>query len=475
MKKTALASYLILIFLFASTIAMALTDFKPEDYFQNIAQAATYSSSYPEGPRLLWKRTISEWNETAGQYNRSFALRIIQTSDGGYVVAGISNGSSSEDWLDWWLVKTDSNANVEWEKTFGGPYVDFSYSVIQTSDDGYAIAGTMESQTSMRMVVVKTDSVGNTQWSRTYSDSSCAFIIQTNDGGYAIAGDDYGPVGHVHFIGDWWPKPNIRLVKTDSLGNKEWSKTYGVGTAVSVIQASDGGYALVGFGSGLVELVKTDSLGELEWKRTYGVEDDYGLFVVQTSDGEFVLFGMLTVDRRCPGLIKIDPEGNELWAKNYLRDRQPDDMVGTRDGGYIFSTADYWTAEEGFVVEIVKVDSEGNISWVISFAENIDMRVSVPHTSNAVTQTSDGGYALLANRGLWDYDSVEEYYSAVWIIKTEKDPTDSTTTVLPTPTPSPEPTLIGDSFPTTLIIASASILAVVVVGLLVYIKKRKRV
>ena len=434
---------------------------------------------YPEGPRLLWNRTISEWNETAGQHRYSFAGRIIQASDGGYVVAGGSNGSSSGDWYDWWLVKTDSNAKVEWEKTFGGPYLDLADSVIQTSDGGYAIAGTMNSQTSRQAAVVKTDSAGNKQWSQTYSDSSRASIIQTNDGGYAIAGNDYGPVGHVHIIGGWGPKPNIRLIKTDALGNEEWNKTYGVGTAVSVVQTSDGGYALVGSSSGLAVLVKTDALGEQEWKRTYGSDGDTGLSVVQTSDGAFVLYGMLTVDRRCPGLIKTDGEGNILWAKNYLRERAiPSDMVGTRDGGYIFCASEEWTIEEGDVFhEIVKVDSEGNISWVISLVDG--------NAGMSVVQTSDGGYALLETRNL------REYYSAVWIIKTEKDPANPIATVSPTTTPSPEAPLLADSPEPTptltpdpynetqleldVILGLAVTVAVIGVGLglLVYLIKRK--
>ena len=436
---------------------------------------------YPEGPRLLWNRTISEWNETAGQYRHSFANKIIQASDGGYVVAGGSNGSSSGDWYDWWLVKTDSNANVEWEKTFGGPYQDFADSVIQTSDGGYAISGTMNSQTSMQAVVVKTDSAGNKQWSRNYSNSTHTAIIQTSDGGYAIAGNDYTPLPYFTFFG---PSPIIRLVKTDALGNEEWRKTYGDGTAYLVIQTRDGGYALFGSNlSGLI-FIKTDSLGELEWKNTYGVKDDYALSVVQTSDGAFVLFGIITVDRRCPGLIKIDAEGNILWAKNYLPDRAiPSNMVVTRDGGYIFSATEDWTTEKGFVVEIVKVDSQGNISWVISFAES-----SGPVL---VSQTSDGGYALVETRNLRDYDSWKEHYSAVWIIKTEKDPANPIATVSPPSTPSPEAPLLADSPEPTptltpdpynetqleldVILGLAVTVAVIGVGLglLVYLIKRK--
>jgi hypothetical protein len=432
----------------------------------------------------LWNKTISEWNETAGQNTHTSAGKIIQTNDGGYVVVGANFGSSSEDWdsYDWWLVKTDSNANVEWEKTFGGPYRDFAHSVIQTSDGGYAIAGIMNDKTT----VVKTDSAGNLQWNKTYPNgtnvSTQASIIQTSDGGYAVAGDDWERPSHFTFFGS---APNVRLVKTDAFGNEEWTKTYGVGTAVSAIQTSDGGYGLVCTSSGLgFVFVKTDSLGELEWKKTCGNDvDDYGVSGVQTSDGGFVLFGMLTVDRRCPGLIKTDAEGNVLWEKNYLRDRAiPVGMVGTLDGGYIFCATEDWTIEEGDVSgEVVKVDSEGNISWVIGFVDGNPV---------SVVQTSDGGYALVETHTLRDYDAWEEYYSAVWIIKTEKDSPNSTPTIAPLTTPPLKPTSTTSSepaatptlepmpitveFPTALVVGSAVAVApIVAIGLLVCLKKRR--
>jgi hypothetical protein len=484
MKKTALALTLALV-LFSVLIIGQKTIFTNATSTTTLTPTPTPSpepaplGKYPDGPRLLWNKTISEWNATAGQNDHSSAGKIIQTSDGGYVVVGGSFGSSSEDWdsYDWWLVKTDSNANVEWEKTFGGPYRDFAHSVIQTSDGGYAIAGTMNDQTSMRAAVVKTDSAGNTQWSRTYSNSSSAFIIQTSDGGYAIVGDDYGPVGHVHIIGDWGPKPNIRLVKTDAFGNEEWTKTYGVGTAVSVIQTSDGGYGILCSSSGLgFVFVKTDSMGNQAWKKVYGTTDDYGLSVVQANDGGFVLFGMLTVDRRCPGLIKTDAEGNVLWEKNYLPERAiPDYIVGASDGGYIFCATEDWTIEEGDVFgEIVKVDSEGNISWVISLIDG---------AAGSVVHTVDGGYTFVQTGTLMDYDAWKEYYSAVWIIKTEKDPSNPAPTIAPTSTPTSEPAAtptlepmpITVAFPRALIVGSAVAVALIVaIGLLVYLKKRNR-
>ena len=451
MKKTALALYPILIILFSIAGTIQLSDSELGDCSPSLAQAAIESSSYSEAAQLLWNKTISARNETAGQNILSRSVKIIQASDGGYVIAGGSNGSSGGDWYDWWLVKTDSNANVEWEKTFGGPYNDYAYSVIQTSDGGFAIAGTMNDKTT----VVKTDSAGNVQWSRTYSNganvSNHASIIQTSDGRYAVAGDDWDRPTYFTYFG---PAPNVRLVKTDASGNEEWSKTYVAGTAFSVIQTSDGGYALVGssWGEGVM-FVKTDSIGELEWQRTHGLgddyygfsgsDDDYGFSLVQTSDGGFVLFGILWND---PGIIKTDAAGNEVWKYIYYPSQIPTDIIATRDGGYAFCSSE----------ALVKVDFEGNTSWVMGL-----------NNGGSVVQTSDGGYAIAGTFYSKGYSTFEEYPSSyVWIMKIENASSN------PTPT-APTPTL--EQFPTTLVIVSlVAVVAVVGLGLLVYLKKHDR-
>jgi hypothetical protein len=169
---------------------------------------------------------------------------------------------------------------------------------------------------------------------------------------------------------------------------------------------------------------------------------------------------MLTVERRCPGLIKIDSEGNLLWAKNYLRDRAiPSEggVVGTIDGGYIFCATEDWTVEEGDVFgEVVKVDSGGNISWVISFVDD---------AAASAVQAFDGGYALVETGTLMDYEAWKEYYSAIWIIKTEKAPANPIST---------GPAQISDSFSTTLATVYVSVVAIIVgLVLLVYYKKYK--
>jgi hypothetical protein len=215
-------------------------------------------------PPLASKPVISEeWNKTFGGSSADFATSVKQTSDGGYILAGYTFSFGSGE-SDFWLVKTDSSGGHEWNRTFGGDSYDFASSVQQTSDGGYILAGHTYSFGAgvSDFWLVKTDSSGNLEWDQTFggSDSEFAYSVQqTFDGGYVIAGytNSFG------FGGDFW------FVKTDSSGNHEWNRTFGgsdFDQVHSVQQTSDGGYILAGytnsFGSGGdFWVIKTDSSG----------------------------------------------------------------------------------------------------------------------------------------------------------------------------------------------------------------------
>nr|MDO8097621.1 hypothetical protein [Candidatus Njordarchaeota archaeon] len=262
---------------------------------------AGYTDSFGAGMLDFWLVKTDDsgkqqWNKTYGGADTDAASSVRQTSDGGYIVSGrtLSFGAGLN---DFWLVKTDESGNHQWSKTYGGNDDDCAWSVQRVSDGGYIVAGYTRSFGAgmLDFWLVKVDGSGNHQWNKTYGGTGTETawsVQQTSDGGYIVAGqtDSFGAS-----MFDFW------LVKTDGNGNLQWSKTYG-GTlddgASSVQQTSDGGYITAGatysFGAGGYDswLVKVDSSGNHQWNMTYGgTSDDVAKSVQQTSDGGYIMAG----------------------------------------------------------------------------------------------------------------------------------------------------------------------------------------
>jgi len=339
---------------------------------------------------------LAGWERTYGGSNNDWGYSVAQTSDGGFIITGLtaSFGTGS---LDFYLIRTDAYGDTLWTRTYGGSAGDWGYSVAQTSDGGFIITGFTASfgAGGIDFYLVKTDAYGDTLWTRTYGGSGADVgysVTQTSDGGYIVAGStaSFG-------AGNW----DVYLVRTDTYGDTLWTRTYGGGSTDhgnSVKQTSDGGYIVAGgtesfgAGEGDVYLVKTDAVGDTLWTRTYGGgAGDIGNSVAQTSDGGYIVagssFGAGLTDVY---LVKTDSVGDTLWTRTYggSDDDEGYSVAQTSDGGYIVAgRTESFGAGSGDVY-LVKTDAVGDTLWTRTYGG------SSTEWGRSVAQTSDGGYIV---------------------------------------------------------------------------------
>jgi len=254
-----------------------------------------------------------------------WAEDIICTSDGGYAVLGWSNSFGAGD-LDILLLKLDPSGNLTWAKTYGGTGEEMAWSIIQTSDGGYAVAGATSSFGAGQdePIILKLDPSGNLIWARTYGGTGGDYfwsIIQTGDGGFAAAGftTSFGA-----------GSSDALLVRLDQSGNTIWAKTYG-GTNYDriepVIQTPDGGFVVAGwtesFGAGSEDalIIRLNADGDMVWARTLGgASDDWLRSIVQTTDGGFAFAGTTMsfgIGQEDYFVGKLDDAGNLVWARTF--------------------------------------------------------------------------------------------------------------------------------------------------------------
>jgi hypothetical protein len=401
--------------------------------------AQTFSKA--QGPLAM------QWNARYGGTSNDVFYQLLKTLDGGFIMGGYIESDSSADvtgynrdtssipngifYGDFWIVKTNSVGNIQWNKRFGGEKSDVFTSIKQTPDSGYIMVGRSYSsngdhsqanwnQTSdpaymtEDMWVIKTDASGNKQWDKRFGGMGTDHaddVMVTNDGGFLISGissssisgdktqDTIGP-------NDYW------LVRTDAAGNKLWDKVYGgpgleLGP-VRIIATSDGGYLLGGIsrsGAGAFKtdtlrdtlttstgfrgdywVVKIDSGGTVQWDKTFGgASVEWFRDLIQTSDGGYLIAGYswseITGD-----VTDYSRDTSSLW----------------------YNRGDYW---------IVKTDASGNKLWDKKFGGEYYDRIY------RSIQTIDQGFLLIGN-SVSDAggDKTEDNYpgaSETWIVKTD--------------------------------------------------------
>ena len=305
------------------------------------------------------------------------AMDVIQNSDGNFVMAGktYSYGAGGSD-MYIVTVLPDGTSPTAW--TYGGVGNESAYSIKQLpeSDGGYIIAGSTDTYASPShlrdMWLVKTDVSGVEEWSQTYDvEGSATCVSLTSDGGYLVAG--------------------ANLIKTDNLGNMQWSQPF---SCASALQTIDGGYiALGGSFSETMELIRLDDTGVILWTQYFGGTGlNFPQEVLQTVDGGYMIsaitnyYGAGELD---VWLIKTDNLGSEEWSETY-GDIYHDECHGikqTVDGGYVLTGIKQVNYLYNNDIWVVKIDAQGTMQWDWS----IDLGDA--NWGQAVIQTADNGYA----------------------------------------------------------------------------------
>jgi hypothetical protein len=390
-------------------------------HFFSILSYFLASGVYAQAPDIAWQKLIGGSNN---DFTRSFQI----TNDQGFLISGRSSSDISGDKTensfgsaDYWVIKLDSNANIQWQRTLGGNSPnnfegDFTTATIQTDDGGFLVGGYSDSPLSGNKTetcrgqydywLIKLNVQGNTEWQKVYGGSSSDMLYdikQTPDGGYILAGGSASSVSaekseNSRGTYDFW------IIKIDAAGNIQWQRTIGGSAAdicTTIIQTPDGGYLAGGRSSSSISgektensygqsdywIVKLSDTGNIEWQKTIGGNGSDSLTrLIQASDGNYFASG----DSSSPvsglktepsgglsdyWLLKLSPAGDIVWQKT-LGGSNADELSSTPvslpDGGFLVCggstsgiSGDKTSAHQGgmYDVWLVRLTADGDLLW----------------------------------------------------------------------------------------------------------------
>ena len=397
------------------------------------------------------------WEKSYGGKQAEHLLDAQPTADYGFILAGASlsakSGNKEESNvgdLDYWIWKMDEDGQPEWQKNIGGTGPDLLYSIRNTRDGGFILAGTSESQKGGKKLdscrgkediwVIKLNAKGSEEWQKTIGGPGqdvVKAIVPTSGGGYIIGGSSSSPAslkilkGADDPYGKWEDSRgglDYWIIRLDDKGKVTWQRTLG-GQYADILESieptSDGGFIVGGYsnspsstdkaqdnyGAGDYWVVKLDKDGATEWETIYGGEEDDHLYAIhQTKDGGYILGGSSASastgnksrsNRKGTDfwILKLDEKGGITWQQNYDTGKVDvlTSLVENNDGTYLLGgyaqsevTGQVNKSDKQEINDYIaiKIAADGEELWKQSVGSNGEDLLK------KLTETRDGGYLL---------------------------------------------------------------------------------
>jgi hypothetical protein len=332
------------------------------------------------------------FQKTYGGIEDEDANAFVETYDHGFMIAGSTKSYGAGN-FDLYIIRTDPQGNPIWTKTFGGTGYDKSQDIIKTDTAEYLIAAFSSSASDANIYLVKIDDNGDTLWTKTVGtedNDHVTRIKKTNDGGFVLCG----------YIERYFEYKYL-IWKFSSSGDSVWAKTYDFGWAQDIDQTNDGGYMMVVYPYANLtpiqdfQLVKTNSSGDTLWTKFYGGTDvEVAYAGEQVTGGGYIIAGRTNSYGNGASdfyLIKTNGSGDLLWDKTFggdLDDRAFS-MTQTSDGGFIVGgyTASFNVGYFDFYM--VRTNSGGDTLWTKTYGAEWQEEIY------DIKESSDGGFAAV--------------------------------------------------------------------------------
>jgi hypothetical protein len=417
----------------------------------------------------LYAQPTIEWQTCLGGSGGEEGHSIQQTSDGGYIVAGLSTSndgdvSGGHGASDFWVVKLDSSGQIKWQKALGGSKSDAAYFMCLTSDGGCLVVGSTysndgdvsDNKGDADYWVVKLSENGTLEWQRSFGGSGedrAYSALQTTDGSFMVVGKTYSTDGDISTtlgFGDIW------VIKISSTGEILWEISFGGSseeTPQTIKQTNDGGFVIAGEtlsnngdvsgNNGSVDcwVLKIDAFGNFEWQNTLGGTGiDFFNDIVQTTDGGYAAIGAVASGNTGDitghhgafdaWVVKLDNSGELIWQKAF--------GGSDSDWGRVITQ----TSDNGLVIGLETRSTDGNASnhstesqdwWILKLNASGDTQWEnflgggKIENCRSIQQTTDGGFILAGQTYSNDGDvSGLQGATDIWVVKLSPETTSPT-------------------------------------------------